>query len=98
MPKPPSNPLWQIIDAVAIVFSRAYMLARTRAVSCPSPVLRMMARRDHTHWEARMLERELAICRDQRTRLAPTTDLITPPNNGPISSGLCGCAAGRPSR
>ena len=71
MPKPPSSPLWQIIDAVAIVFSRAYMLARMRAASCPSPVLRMMARRDHTHWEARMLERELAIFRGQRTHLPP---------------------------
>ena len=67
MSKPPSNPLWQIIDAVAIVFSRAYMLARTRAASCPSPVLRMMARRDHTHWEARMLDRELAVFREQRS-------------------------------
>lgn len=69
MPKPSSNSLWQIIDAVAIVFSRAYMLARARATSCLSPVLHMMARRDHTHWEARMLERELAVFRSQRTRL-----------------------------
>lgn len=71
MPKSPSSPLWQIIDAVATVFSRAYMLARARAASCPSPVLRLMARRDHTHWEARMLERELAVFRAQRTRLEP---------------------------
>ncbi len=71
MSKPPSTPLWQIIDAVATLFSRAYMLARARAASCPSPVLRMMARRDHTHWEARMLERELAVFRAHRTRLEP---------------------------
>jgi len=45
------------------------MLARARAASCPSPVLQMMARRDHTHWEARMLERELGVFRAHRTRL-----------------------------
>ncbi len=71
MSKPPSTPLWQIVDAVATLFSRAYMIARARAASCPSPVLRMMARRDHTHWEARMLDRELGIFRAHRTRLEP---------------------------
>ena len=36
MPKPPSTTVWQIIDTVAIVFSRAHMLARARAASLPS--------------------------------------------------------------
>ena len=71
MPKPPSSTIWQLIDTVAIVFSRAYMLARARAASLPSPVLRLIARRDHTHWEARMLERELAVFRGIRTRIEP---------------------------
>ena len=71
MPKPPSTTFWQIIDTVAIVFSRAYMLARARAASLPSPVLRLIARRDHTHWEARILERELAVFRGLRTRVEP---------------------------
>ncbi len=30
-----------------------------------------MARRDHTYWEARMLECELAVFRGQRTRVEP---------------------------
>lgn len=85
MPKPPSSSLWQIVDAVAIVFSRAYMLARARAASCPSPVLRLMARRDHTHWEARMLERELAVFRAQRTHLeSQRRPLYTPEQRAEI--------------
>ena len=71
MPKPPSTTFWQLIDTVAIVFSHAYMLARARAASLPSPVLSLIARRDHTHWDARMLERELAVFRGLRTRVEP---------------------------
>ena len=99
MPKPPSSTFWQIIDTVATVFSRAYMLARARAASLPSPVLRLIARRDHTHWEARMLEREL-VSLPQSFGLE--SNLIAAPsihqNNAWRSSRSCGFEAGRPSR
>jgi putative transposase len=71
MSEVPSSSLWQIVDSVAIVFSRAYMLARTRAASHASPIVRLLARRDHAHFEARLLERELVVFRAQRHRIKP---------------------------
>jgi hypothetical protein len=66
-----TGPIWALIDKVAIAFRRAYVLARTRAASHPSPIVRLMARRDHVHWEMRMLEREADVLRAQRAKLNP---------------------------
>ena len=35
--------VWQVVDAVATLLSRAYMLAQTRAASHGSPIVRLMA-------------------------------------------------------
>jgi hypothetical protein len=59
------------VDSVAIVFSRAYMLARTRAAFHASPIIRLLARRDQAHFESRLLERELLVFRAQRQRIKP---------------------------
>ena len=53
--------VWHLVDAVAVLFARSYMLARTRAISHVSPMVRMLALRDHAHSEAALLERELAV-------------------------------------
>ena len=71
MPKAPSTPFWQVVDTVATLFSQAYMLARTRAASHPSPIVRALAGRDHANVEAQLLDREAAILRAQRSQLAP---------------------------
>src|ERR1051326_9000615 len=63
--------IWLVIDSVATVFSQAYALARARAASHPSPMIRLLAGRDQADWEARMLERELAVLRGQRQSVQP---------------------------
>ena len=60
--------MWVLVDAVSVLFMRTYMAARARALSHPSPVTRLLARRDHAYAEAVLLERELAIYRSQRQR------------------------------
>ena len=59
-----------LIDAVAIAIAQGYMLARARLTSHPSPVIRLAAARDAASWDARLLERELAIFRQERERLS----------------------------
>ena len=61
----------KVIDAVAIVLSEAYQLARCRIASAASPVLRMMTQRDQSHIELDLLRRELEILRGQRAALYP---------------------------
>ena len=61
----------KVIDAVAIVLSEAYQLARCRISSSGSPVLRMMTQRDQSHLELDLLRRELEILRGQRAGLCP---------------------------
>jgi len=56
----------RLVDAMAILFSQAYQLARTRLASAASPVLRMMMQRDHALAEVELLQREIAILRGQR--------------------------------
>ncbi len=45
------------------------MLARARMTSHPSPVLRLAAVRDAIAWDAVLLERELAVFRQERERI-----------------------------
>ncbi len=57
------------IDSVAIAIAQGYMLARARLVSHPSPVVRLAAARDAAVWDAALLERELAVFRQERERI-----------------------------
>ena len=58
----------EFIDAIAIAIAQEYILARARLTSHPSPVLRLAAARDAIAWDAALLERELAIFRQERER------------------------------
>ena len=58
--------VWGLVDAVSILFMQAYMAARVRALGHPSPMVRVLAQRDHAHSDAVLLERELAIFRSHR--------------------------------
>lgn len=51
--------------------AQGYGLARTRALSHPAPMTRLLGQRDHLHTEAALLERELAVFRAQRLAKAP---------------------------
>lgn len=68
MREPYPRSTWSLIDAVSVFFMQAYMVARARAFEHPSPMLRLLAQRDHAHTDAVLLERELAIYRSQRQR------------------------------
>ena len=63
--------VWHLVDSVAVLFARSYMLARTRAISHVSPMVRMLGLRDHAHSEAAPLERELEIFRSHRRHPPP---------------------------
>ena len=71
MTKPDPHSVWLLVDAVAVLFARSYMLARTRAISHVSPMARMLGLRDHAHSEAALLERELAVFRSHRRHPPP---------------------------
>lgn len=60
--------IWNLIDAVSVLLARAYMTARARTLGHPSPVVRLLAQRDHAYTDSVLLERELAIFRSQRHR------------------------------
>ena len=51
--------IWGLVDAVSILFMQAYTAAR--AFAHPSPMVRLLAQRDHAHSDAVLLERELVI-------------------------------------
>ena len=55
-----------LIDALAMAIAQGYMLARARLASHPSPVVRLTATRDATTWDAALVERELAVFRQER--------------------------------
>ncbi len=59
----------QFIDAIAIAVAQGYMLARARLTSHPSPVVRLAVARDAMAWDAALLERELALFRQERQRI-----------------------------
>jgi hypothetical protein len=61
----------RIIDHVAVTLGQALMLARSRIASLPSPILQMMAERDHAHSNAELLQRELEVFRAQRENMQP---------------------------
>ena len=85
---------FRIFDSVAIVMSQAYQLARTRVAACASPVLRLMAQRDHVSWETQLLRRELEILRGQRENLPAHRRPGYSPNYLPQHSALY-CASSR---
>ncbi|MEM6749182.1 MAG: hypothetical protein AAF612_01810 [Planctomycetota bacterium] len=58
--------IWGLVEVVSILFGQAYLVARARAFGHPSPVVRLRAQRDHAHFDAVLLERELAIFRSHR--------------------------------
>jgi len=61
------------VDAVSTLFMRGYLAARARAFGHPSPMVRVLAQRDHAYSDAVLLERELAIFRSQRQGRSPKT-------------------------
>jgi len=71
MAQPTSRSLWHLIESVAVAMAQGYGLARVRAFSHPSAMIRMLAQRDHLHSEASLLEREVAIFRAQRLAKVP---------------------------
>jgi putative transposase len=71
MPLLASANVLRLVDAMAIVLSQAYQLARIRLASAASPVLRMACQRDHALSRLELLRRELDILRAQRQHLPP---------------------------
>ena len=60
----------RVIDSVAIVIAQGYMLARARLSSLPSPVLQAAIFSDDAIWNAQLVERELAVFREERERVS----------------------------
>lgn len=60
--------MWGLVEGISTMFMHAYMRARTRAVVHPSPMVRMLAQRDHAFSDSVLLEREMAIFRLHRQR------------------------------
>lgn len=58
--------MWDLVDAISALFMHAYVSARARACSHPSPMVRLFVQRDHAFTDSILLERELAIFRSQR--------------------------------
>ncbi len=71
MPDRDSGSIWTAVDAVSTLFMRGYITARARAFGHPSPMVRVLAQRDHAYSDAVLLERELAIFRSQRQGRTP---------------------------
>ena len=69
MPVWSNSTVLHLIDSIAIAITQGYMLARARLTSHPSPVLRAKALADHLDRDARLLERELAVFRQERERI-----------------------------
>ncbi|MFH1022505.1 MAG: hypothetical protein V1809_03890, partial [Planctomycetota bacterium] len=67
MPIPPFA-VRSAIEAVAILFTQSYELARCRAAGHPSSITRLMAERDETLLDAALLRRQVGI--HQRNRAA----------------------------
>ncbi len=69
MPTSSNSSALQIIDSIAIAIAQGYILARARLTSHPSPFLRLAAARDAVAWDVALLERELAVFRQERERI-----------------------------
>jgi len=55
--------LRQAVDSIAVMLMQVYMLARGRAASSPSPVVRTLAARDEESWKLAIREREIGVFR-----------------------------------
>lgn len=71
--------IWDLVDAVSVLFTQAYTAARSRSSGHPSSVTRLLAQRDHAHSEEVLLERELAIFRSHRQNRPPKRRLYYTP-------------------
>lgn len=61
----------RLVDAIAILISQAYQLARICLASAASPVMRLLLQRDHALSNMHLLCCELAIPRAQRESMPP---------------------------
>src|SRR5512137_552189 len=56
-------PLRRAVDSIAVMLMQVYLLARGRAASSASPVVRTLAGRDEEAWKLAIRERELGVFR-----------------------------------
>jgi transposase InsO family protein len=56
-------PLRQAVDSIAVMLMQVFMLARGRAASSASPVVRTLAGRDEEAWKLAIREREIGVFR-----------------------------------
>jgi hypothetical protein len=54
-------PLRRAVDSIAVVLMQVYMLARGRAATSASPVVRTLAGRDEEAWRLAIREREIRV-------------------------------------
>ena len=81
-----NNAIWtpdmrRAVDAIATLFSAAYMLARSRALSSPSPTIRALARSDGADSEAALLQRENDILRRRMSVIQPSKRPLCAPED-----------------
>lgn len=60
--------VWEVAEGIATTFMCAAMAARARMLEHASPLVRLLGQRDALHYDASLLERELAVFRSQRER------------------------------
>jgi len=61
----------QAIDAIAVALNAVFMLVRSRAADCVSPLVRAFAERDHIAWDRELLRREADLLRARIAVLPP---------------------------
>jgi transposase InsO family protein len=66
-----SAPLRRAVDSIAVMLMQVYMLARGRAASSPSPVVRTLAGRDEEAWKLAIREREVGVFRRRLEAMPP---------------------------
>ena len=59
------------IEAIAVAFSSAYLVARSRVTSVRSKIVRLMSMRDSYRWQLVLLRRENALLRQRLERMPP---------------------------
>ena len=61
----------QAIDAIAVTLNALFLLVRSRAADCASPLVRAFAQRDQIAWDRELLRRETELLRVRIESLAP---------------------------
>ncbi len=64
-------PLRRAVDSIAVMLMQVYMLARGRAASSASPVVRTLAGRDEEAWKLAIREREVGVFRRRIEAMPP---------------------------